>query len=66
MAVFIDFTKAFDLLNRSKLLRKLKEVAGPSHAVTKAIKKIVACNYVKIAARQNNSSRPMEYSRGTP
>jgi hypothetical protein len=54
-----------DLLHRSKLSKKLEEISKLSHEMTNASEKIVACKYMTITARQNNSVRPMEYSKGT-
>ena len=34
IAVFIDYTKAFDLKNREKLLRKVKRIIGDTHSLS--------------------------------
>ena len=48
-AVFIDYTKAFDLLNREKLLEKLTHMLGESHTITKVMNNILAYNIVNIS-----------------
>jgi hypothetical protein len=34
LAVFVDFSKAFNILNGAKLLMKLEHVLGLDHAIT--------------------------------
>lgn len=47
-AVFIDYTKAFDLLNRSKLIVKLQALIGRKNPIASIIKNILAYNLVTI------------------
>jgi hypothetical protein len=47
-AVFVDIYKAFDMLNRAKLVAKLENIIGPDHAMTRILKDILAYNYVQI------------------
>jgi hypothetical protein len=47
-ALFVDSFKAFDMLNRAKLVAKLENVIGPDHAITGILRDIQAYNYVQI------------------
>jgi hypothetical protein len=38
LAVFMDFSKAFDMLNRVKLVAKLENVIGPDHVITRILR----------------------------
>jgi hypothetical protein len=40
--VFMDFSKASDMLNRMKLMTKLKHIIGPDHAMTRILRDILA------------------------
>ena len=46
-AVFIDYAKAFDFINRSKLMEKLENLTGSNH-LTGTIKEILKYNMVQI------------------
>ena len=43
-AVFIDYTKAFDLIDRSTLVRKLEGMIGKDHYLARIIKNILHSN----------------------
>ena len=47
-AVFIDYTKAFDTLNRSLILTKLEDIIGKNNKLTTLIRNILRTNYVQI------------------
>ncbi|KAJ4449792.1 hypothetical protein ANN_01196 [Periplaneta americana] len=47
--VFVDYCKAFDLINRETLIRKLSNMIGESHALTTIIADILSCNYIQIS-----------------
>jgi hypothetical protein len=44
-AVFVDFSKAFDMMNRRKLVMKPKQVIGPDRAITRIVNSIRAYSY---------------------
>lgn len=46
--VFIDYTKAFDLMNRTKLIEKLESMTKGGNEVTTAIRNILAYNVIEI------------------
>lgn len=46
-AVFIDYTKAFDLINRTILVRKIEAITGQNH-YTRLIRNILKENYLEI------------------
>ena len=45
--VFIDYEKAFDMLNREKLRQKITDMIGKSHPLVKLIEYILAYNFVE-------------------
>jgi hypothetical protein len=45
--VFVDLSKALDMLKRAKLMVKLEKVIGPDHAITRILNDILAYNYVQ-------------------
>ena len=47
-AVFIDYRKAFDLINRDILITKLKQMLGDTHPLASMIEAILAYNYIII------------------
>jgi hypothetical protein len=47
-AVFVDFSEAFDMLSRAKLVVKLENIIEPDHALTRILRDILAYNYVQI------------------
>jgi hypothetical protein len=46
-AIFIDYTKAFDLINRTLLIEKLEERIGKNHT-TKLVRNILRENSIQI------------------
>lgn len=52
-AVFIDYKKAFDLLDRNVLITKLEHMIGKEHYLTKIVTTILEYNQVRI---QDNAS----------
>jgi hypothetical protein len=38
----VDFSKAFDMLNRAKLVAKVENVIGPDHAIIRTLRDILA------------------------
>jgi retron-type reverse transcriptase len=51
--VFVDFKKAFDLMDRKILMGKLKTMIGNDHPLTIIIETFLMCNYIQI---QNNAA----------
>ena len=47
-AVFVDYTKAFDTINRSKLMENLENVIGEENPIARTTKIIMADNQVQI------------------
>ena len=47
-AVFIDYTKAFDMIDRSILVHKLECMIGEDHYLARIIKNILHSNYIQI------------------
>ena len=47
-AVFVDYTKAFDTVNRTKLMAKLENLVGIDNPITRLIKDILTNNSVQI------------------
>jgi hypothetical protein len=56
-AVFVDFSKAFDMMNRRKLVMKLEQVIGPDHAITRRLNSIQAYSYVQIDNLSNGDTK---------
>ena len=48
MQVFIDYTKAFDLIDRSIIVRKLEGMIGKDRYIARIIKNILHSNYIQI------------------
>ena len=46
--IFVDFTKAFDLLNRSKLMEKLEIMIGRNNPLTAIVNNLLVYNVVEI------------------
>jgi hypothetical protein len=44
----VNFFKAFDMLNRAKLVEKLENVIGPHHAITRIPRDMLAYNYAQV------------------
>jgi hypothetical protein len=47
-AVFVDFSKALDLLNRNILMAKVHDLLGQRHSLTRLIGDMLANNSVRI------------------
>jgi hypothetical protein len=47
-AVFIDYTKAPDLMNRRNLTQKLNEIISQDNTLSKIVRNILAVNYIRI------------------
>jgi hypothetical protein len=47
-AVFVDFSKAFNLLNRNILMAKVHDLSGQRHSLTRLIGNMLANNSVRI------------------
>jgi hypothetical protein len=47
-AIFIDYMKAFSLLNRSKVFMKLEDMIGMDYPMTARIRYVLDYNVVKI------------------
>lgn len=62
-AVFVDFTKAYDLINRSKLIEKLEKAIGAENPITRITKDILADNRVQVDDNVT-ISEPIAQSRG--
>ncbi|KAJ4425398.1 hypothetical protein ANN_28013 [Periplaneta americana] len=48
ICTFVDFTKAFDLLDRGKMVQKLADNIGAKYYITTLIKDILSTNYVQV------------------
>lgn len=46
--VFIDYTKAFDMIDREKLMNKLKGMIGDQHYISKILEHILIYNIIEI------------------
>ena len=53
--VFIDYSKAFDMINRQKLMHKIENSFGKNHYLTNTIRKIMESNKIII---DNNLNMP--------
>jgi hypothetical protein len=61
--VFVDFKKAFELIDRKILMGKLKTMIGNDHPLTRIIDKFLLCNYIQIqnsAACHKNNKRKIK------
>ena len=47
-AVFIDYKKAFDLLDREKVMTKVKRIIGDTHPLSSILNNILAYNFIEI------------------
>lgn len=56
-AVFIDFSKAFDCINRTKLLQKLQDTVGEGSYLLPIIQNILQTNYVTVDDNIKKSHR---------
>ena len=56
-AIFIDYRKAFDLLNRSKIITKVENYIGEEHYLTVIIREILYKNYITIDDGKTLSNR---------
>jgi hypothetical protein len=68
-AFFTDLIKAFNMLNRSNGIKKLKGINRPSHAVTNVTRKILVYNYVTINGNHSSLreiTQPSEILQGDP
>ena len=48
LAVFIDYKKAFDLLDRKKVMNKVKRFIGDTHPLSSILNNIMAYNFIEI------------------
>ena len=62
-AIFVDYTKAFDYINRTMLIEKLSKVLGPQDHLTRLVTSILARNTVRIEDSLS-VSRPLEQTNG--
>lgn len=60
--VFIDYTKAFDLINRSMVMGKLEQIVGKNY-ITRILRNILKMNYVQIYDNVDKSE-PLEQTNG--
>lgn len=60
--IFIDYTKAFDLVNRTILIEKLEEVTGRNYT-TRLLRNILGMNYVQIDDNVTKS-QPLQQTNG--
>lgn len=61
-AIFIDYTKAFDLLNRQLIIRKIEEIVGRTQE-TRLIQSILSKNQIEIDNRVSKTD-PVEQTNG--
>lgn len=60
--MFIDYTKAFDLINRKIIIKKLENITGKTHE-TRLLQNILASNYIEIDNTISKSD-PIEQTNG--
>lgn len=61
-SIFIDYTKAFDLMNRTLIMEKIEEITGKTHE-TRLIRNILANNTVEVDDAVT-TSKPIEQTNG--
>jgi hypothetical protein len=65
-AIFMDFSKAFDMLNRTKLVTELGHVTGLDHTITRILRDILAYNYVQTDSISKDMTQTNGVLQGDP